>query len=88
MALLDYVPDYPSIGIKAMKKLALLGNFYGVVKPWYLPADWVLVRIAKRNKLSLSIAKNSNTVPNIYGMMVYVQDWKVLKYIDKNDNIE
>ena len=55
----------------------VLGNFKGIVKPWYLPFDWVLCRISIAYKTKVVIVKNSS-VPNVFGMPVKIVNGKVV----------
>ena len=59
-----------------------LGNFKGVVKPWYFPFDWVWCRIYDpptvwdMNTYKLKIVRNRR-LPNIHGLPVIVIDGEV-----------
>jgi hypothetical protein len=58
---------------------AVLGNFRGKVKPWYLPFDWVFCRVSINHKTRVFIVKN-NVAPNIYDLPVEVVDGKVINF--------
>src|SRR5687767_5482299 len=73
-------PEYRDSG-RGFGMRALLGNHNGVVKPWYLPFDWVFVRVINEDhRLTATIAKNS-AVPNVWGALVEIVDGKVSGFI-------
>jgi hypothetical protein len=56
----------------------ILGNHFGIVKPWYLPLDFIFARKIRRYGLSLCVVRNS-VCPNVYGLPVSVKNNKVIK---------
>jgi len=59
--------------------VGILGNFKGIVKPWWLPFDWVLCRIMDEGSTAkVTIVKNSN-VCNVYGMAVEINSGAVAR---------
>ncbi len=56
----------------------VLGNFRGIVKPWYLPFDWVFCRISVNYKTRVFIVKNK-VAPNVYGLPVDVINGEIVK---------
>lgn len=52
-------------------RMGALGNFKGVVKPWWLPFDWVLCKILVNYKARVVIVKNS-VVANVWNLPVKI----------------
>lgn len=52
--------------------MGILGNSNGIVKPWYLPFDWVFCRISINYKSKVFIVKNPKRIPLIYGLPVTI----------------
>lgn len=72
---------------------AILGNKKGVVKPWWLPFDFVFCRIEKERKsilwllfttdpfYEMVIVVRNNIAKNIYGLPVEVENGAVVQII-------
>lgn len=58
--------------------IGVLGNFSGVVKPWYLPLDFVFCRVEEGGDVKVKIIRNS-CVSNIYGAPVEILGNKVVR---------
>lgn len=51
------------------KEIGLLGNRRGIVKPWWLPFDWVFCMVLRNGITKVRIVKNSS-VRNVYALPV------------------
>lgn len=67
--------------------LGLLGNKNGVVKPWYLPFDFVFCRVKTNGKMVTVIIKN-DCVKNVYGLVVVIHNGRILHRYEPPDTGE
>jgi hypothetical protein len=68
---------------------ALLGNKHRIVKPWYLPFDWIFVRVlAPEHRQRTIIVRNKKIVPNIYAMPVLILNGRVFMRVPDHADMQ
>ena len=61
----------------------ILGNRNGVVKPWYLPFDFVFCRVRNDDLRTVVWIVKNNSTRNVYNLPVEIHNGRVVRVFEK-----